>query len=448
MRWLLPWFACVLCACSVASGTSDVRSTVAARVRHPIAIESGASDQNAVQKLLTQPLDAERAVAIALLQNPRVAAALAELGVARSDVLAASHIDNPELEATIRFGKNAGEPEYDLRATENLTSLILWPIERGAASQQFEAAKLDAARAAIDLAFQVRRAFYAYQASLQLEALASVEHQAAEGAAQLATGLREAGNVTQLDRDTQAVLAEELSTALAQQRARSAAQRERLAALLGTANTTVKWTLAGTLADPAGPDPQAPALERAALAQSLELRALGRHADAASRTHDAAMVRAIVPQLRAGVSAERLIDESWTIGPTVGLALPIFDRGQGATARADADQAHAEALHAAVESETRAAAREVSVQLAAARAAAERYRDVILPLWAGIVDHTLRQYNAMETGVFQLVQAKREQLSAQHRYVTALREYWTLRSAAEQLQAGGSAAALAIEEAE
>src|SRR4051812_4660484 len=93
MRWTSPWFACALCACSVSSGTSDVRSIVVARVRHPIAIEPGGANANAdadsVQKLLAQPLDAERAVAIALLQNPRVAAALAELGVARSDVLAA-----------------------------------------------------------------------------------------------------------------------------------------------------------------------------------------------------------------------------------------------------------------------------------------------------------------------------------------------------------------------
>jgi cobalt-zinc-cadmium efflux system outer membrane protein len=434
--------AVALGACAVSHGTKDVQSMVEARVRHPIERPRAARPDDSAQKMLAQPLDVERAVAIALLQNPRVAAALAELGVARADVVSASRVANPDVEAAVRFAEHGSEPEFDLRATQDLTSVILWPIERGAAGVAFDAAKLDAARAVIDLSFAVRRAFYAYQAALQLEALARVELQAASGAAQLATGLREAGNVSQLDRDTQQVLAEELSTALAQRSAEAAAGRERLAVLLGVAAGDARWTLAGALAEPGAADPEARALEQRALAQSLELRALARRADAASRRHGAATVRAIVPHLNAGVSAERHIDEPWTVGPTVGLSLPIFDQGQGATARAGAEQAHAEALHAAVEGETRAAAREVSVQLAAARAAAVRYRDVIGPLWAKIVEQALQQYNAMETSVFQLVQAKREQLAAQHRYVTALRDYWTLRSAAEQLQAGGSVSAL------
>ena len=439
---LVPWLAGALCACSVAGGASDVRSVVADRIRHPIAIERTQRGDQAAKQMLAQPLDVEHAVAIAMLRNPRVAAALAQLGVARSEVVAASHIDNPELEATIGFAKSASRPELDLRATENLTSLILWPVERGAAGEVFEAEKLDAARAAIDLSFAVRRAFYAYQASLQLEALARVDLQAAEGAAQLAGGLRDAGNVTQLDSDTQRVLFEELSTAFAQRSAQAAANRERLALFLGVNDVPVKWTLAGTLAEPNGPDPQALALERTALRQNLELRALRRRAHAASRAHDAATVGAIVPNLHAGIAAGRQLNEPWTLGPTVGVSLPIFDQGQGKTSRAAAERERADALHAVVEAETRSAAREVSVQLAAARAAVERYRDVISPLWAGIVDQTLRQYNAMQVSVFQLVQAKREQLSAQNRYVLSLRDYWTLRSSAEQLLAGGSASEL------
>src|SRR6185436_18713591 len=105
------------------------------------------------------------------LQNPRLAASLAELGIARAEVVSASRIENPEAAGTLRFLEHGGKPEIELTATESLTSLILWPIARGAADKQFEAAKLEAARAALDLAFDVRRALYAYQASVRLQEL-------------------------------------------------------------------------------------------------------------------------------------------------------------------------------------------------------------------------------------------------------------------------------------
>jgi cobalt-zinc-cadmium efflux system outer membrane protein len=428
---------CALCACSVSHGTQEVRTTVAERIGHPVAIERSAEQDASAQKLLAAPLDAERAVAVAMLQNPRLRAALAELGIARAEVVAHSRIDNPEVDASMRFLPHADRPEYDLLATENLTSLILWPLERGAANAEFEAAKLDAARAAIDLAFVVRRAFYAYQASVQLEALVRMDWQAADAAAALATGLRAAGNITQLDHDTQRALAEELRTGLMQSSAEVVADRERLSALLGaTSGEAAAWKLAGGLPGPSAAEPQLAVLEQRALQRNLELRALATRQGAASREHDAAQLRGLVPQLRAGISLERRIDEPWGVGPAVGLRLPIFDQGQGATARAEAKQERAAALHEAVELEARAAARAVSTQLSAARSAVERYRDVLLPLWASILEQTQRQYNAMETGVFQLVQAKRAQLSVQQRYVLALRDYWLQRSAAEQLIAG------------
>jgi cobalt-zinc-cadmium efflux system outer membrane protein len=178
------------------------------------------------------------------------------------------------------------------------------------------------------------------------------------------------------------------------------------------------------------------ALERTALAENLDLRALALRAQAASRAHDVAVVRGIVPDLRAGVSAERRETEGWGVGPAVALRLPLFDQNQGASARAEAMQQGAQARGAAVELDIRAASRGVAQQLAAAREAALRYRDVVLPLWTSIVDQAQRQYNAMQISVFQLVSAKRGQLAAQEKYVLALRDYWLQRSAADQLVAG------------
>jgi cobalt-zinc-cadmium efflux system outer membrane protein len=422
-----------LTACSVPRGTSEVSTTVDKRIGHPIATEHGARERDAVQALLARPLDAERAVAIAMLQNPRLQASLAELGVARAAVVSASRIENPEASGALRFLANGGKPDIELMATESLTSLIALPIARGAADKEFEAAKLDAARAALDLAFEVRRAFYAYQASVRLQELAELASRAAEGSAALAGRLREAGNITQLDADSQTVLSEELRAELTQLTARAAAEREHLAALIGV---RAAFEVVRELSDPTGAERDAVALERTALAQNLDLRALALRAQAASRAHDVAVVRGVVPDLRAGVAAERRELEGWSVGPAVALRLPLFDQNQGASARAEAMQQSAQARGAAVELDVRAASRAVAKQLAAAREATLRYRDVVLPLWTSIVDQAQRQYNAMQISVFQLVSAKRGQLAAQQKYVLALRDYWLQRSAADQLVAG------------
>ena len=61
------------------------------------------------------------------------------------------------------------------------------------------------------------------------------------------------------------------------------------------------------------------------------------------------------------------------------------------------------------------------------------------------MSHTLREYNAMQVGVFQLLQARREQLEGKRAYVRTLRDYWQARTTLEQLLAGRLAGTLATD---
>jgi outer membrane protein TolC len=51
------------------------------------------------------------------------------------------------------------------------------------------------------------------------------------------------------------------------------------------------------------------------------------------------------------------------------------------------------------------------------------------------------QYNAMQVGVFQLLQARRDQLDTARMYVETLLEYWRTRAALQQILAGRLAGA-------
>ena len=84
----------------------------------------------------------------------------------------------------------------------------------------------------------------------------------------------------------------------------------------------------------------------------------------------------------------------------------------------------------------RAAARSATSRLTAARTNANYYRTVLAPLRQQIVHDTELEYNAMAASVFQLLQAKRDQIDTARAYVEELRDYWLARAEVEELAAG------------
>jgi outer membrane protein TolC len=86
--------------------------------------------------------------------------------------------------------------------------------------------------------------------------------------------------------------------------------------------------------------------------------------------------------------------------------------------------------------DVRSALRAARNRLASAHARALHHQRILVPARRRAVEQTLLQYNAMQVGVFQLLQARREQLDAELAQVEALREYWTSHAAFDALLAG------------
>ena len=125
---------------------------------------------------------------------------------------------------------------------------------------------------------------------------------------------------------------------------------------------------------------------------------------------------------------ERDADGTRTLGPGVEVPLPIFNQGQPALASAQARLRQSQRRYAALAVEVRAEVRRARSRMAAARDRAEYYRRVIVPIRRQIVEQTQLQYNAMLVGIFQLLQAKRDEIDAGREYVEALTDYWVARS--------------------
>lgn len=389
------------------------------------------------RQILSAPLTAQAAVRLAILGNADIQAAFARLGIARGQLIAALRLPNPELDGRLLFRKDRDAPDLELGATIDITSIFMIAPRESIASLELDAASLETAAVAMDVAIEARIAFIEFQTAQQVRDLRRTVTFAMSQSADIAQELLAAENVPELDALNERALYEESRVELAFAENEVIAARERLNAAMGLWGAEgAGWTVAAPIADPADAELDVTEVERVAVEKSLDLELTRIRYAAAGKRIDLGHAEAWVPHIGAGVSAELEGNEEWGVGPQVTLGLPLFYQGQGSIAIAQGEQALQQQYHAGSAVGVRAAARTLSSRLSVARDRALFYRNTMLPLRERILDQTQRSYNAMGIGVFQLIMAKRAQIETGGAYLEALREYWITRAEVESLLAG------------
>jgi outer membrane protein TolC len=428
-------FACV----SDDLGYQDVRSLTSARIGRDVRWDEHESSGHAkaqTKALLAKPLDAGSAVQIALLNNQGLQAAFEELGVARARYVQALQLPNPTLDGALRYrGGDSDEPSIEVEALIDISQLFFLAFRGGVANAEAEAAKASVAGRVLDLALQTRVAFYGYQAAEQTLELRRSILVALRASFEAAQNLHTAGNITDLSYANEQALYEESRVAYTRAEATLRAAREELSALLGLWGKDGDWTAEPRLADELLTDESLPSMEGQAIERSLDLEIIRRRFEAAARGANVARARGWMPELRGGVAAERE-EGQWGIGPAVAIEVPLFYQGQGEAGVALAQMRQEQKFYSDAAVRIRATSRSVAARLQLAAKSATYYKSVLLPLRERIVKETQLQYNAMSLGIFQLLQAKRDQIETARTYVEVLREYWVLRAEADQLLAG------------
>jgi outer membrane protein, heavy metal efflux system len=396
-----------------------------------------------VSALLEQELSLDNAVRVALMNNPQLRAELADLGIARGQLVQANLFPTVGFDFAVLFprGDSNHPNSWDVGAGIDLTSLILRGPRTDVARAELEAARIRAAGAALDLAYRVRLAYYEVQAAEQQLELFRTAMQAFGASYDAARELRRVGNAIELDVATEQTAYEGARIAVAEAEADVIDARERLNIQLGLFGRSISWRVGQRLPDPAASLGDLTRLETRAIDSSLELAETRAQLLALGRRIGVTKVAGILPDLDVGVSAERH-DGLWAVGPRVSGTLPLFDRLQG---QRIAQQAQLEGLRERYQANAvaiRASLRATRDRALSAQARVEQYRSTLLPLRARVVEETLLQYNAMQIGVFQLLQARRDQLEAGRSYVATLLEYWRSRAALEQILAGRSVASM------
>jgi outer membrane protein TolC len=389
----------------------------------------------AIDDLLAKPLDRDAVVRIALASNRRLQAQYDELGIAASEVAAATVLAPLRVDVEYKFRGDGDEVEIDV--VQDVLDLLQLAQRRGIASAELAAARARAVAATVDLVSRVEMAFFDVVAAIQEVELRQTAYDAASISADLAGRMRAAGNVSELSLAREQSQRERARVDLARAQLEAETRRESLNELLGLSGKRTRWTVTGQLPAIPSTAPALDTLEHDAIAANLELVAVRSDAEAAAGRVGVARVRSWLPELGVGVSADHKTGEGWDFGPALSFGLPLFNQGQGPRARAHAQLARARNLASATGTEIRARARSIRQQVLEAHGEARHLFDVVLPLQQRVLDESLKQYNAMNASTFELLLARRDLVDAGRQYIDAARRYWRAEAAARSLARGG-----------
>jgi cobalt-zinc-cadmium efflux system outer membrane protein len=427
---------------------NDVRATLADRGVARVEWNTGSADDarasDAVRTLLAREMTADDAVQIALLNNRRLQATFEDLGVAQADLVQAGLLSNPVFSLDLKFAEAGGGTMVEMAVAQEFLEILQLPMRKRLAGYALAAAKVRVGGAVLDLAGETRRAFFVHQAAVQTLDMRRQVAEATGVSADFARRLREAGNITILQRAREQALDEQARVDLVTAEADVLATRERLNALMGLWGTDTQWTLAARLPDIPAKDVAADdPVEPRAVERSLELAESRAAVEAAAEALGIRKTYAIFGggDVELGAAAEREAEGGWTVGPAVSVPIPLFDTGGAAVSRATAELRRTRQNYTATAVEVRAAARAALNRVIATRAAAERYRATVLPIRHTIVEQTQAENNAMLVGAFDVLRAKQDEIEAGAAYVNALRDYWIARTDFDQVMNGRMAAA-------
>lgn len=417
-----------------------VRELAASRGVEQIYWDSGTEADRTVAesiaKMLAEDLTAAEAVQVALLNNRHLQAEYETLRIAQADIVDAGLLKNPVFDGSIRFVESGGGEILDLGIALDFLDVLFIPMRKAVAAAEMDAAKLRVTLAVMDLAGETRAVYVQLQAAQQVLELQQTALAAQDASYELARRLREAGNTTALHLAGEQAAFEEARLVVTSSEESVASLRQRLNELMGVSGKLAAWTVTARLADATDELPTVEALEELALARSLDLQLARAEVEVAARRAGIARPEALLQHLQLGATAEREADGEWSVGPSVELLVPIFSQGQAGAARAEAQLRMSMRRYEAKSVELAAAVRAAHARALSARQQAQQIYTVILPLRQTIVAETLKEYNAMLVGAFQLFEAKRQLVFAGRQYVLALRDYWVARGDLELLSHG------------
>jgi cobalt-zinc-cadmium efflux system outer membrane protein len=420
---------------------SDIQKDIYGRTGHYISWSTGSEEDKAVEQkvheMLSGVITADQAVQVALLNNPQIQAFYERLGIAQARLVQAGLLKNPIFDASLRFVEGPGDDYIlEMGATQDFLDVLLVGLRVEREQANFDLVKAMVTSEVMNLAAQTQMAFFTYQGALQTYNTNVLISKAASLYYDAAKRLHDAGNITDLELAARRSVYEQSKIEVSSSHTKMLEQREELNILMGLWAKDTAWKTNEKLPDIPAKEMDISDIEQTAIQNSLDLVVAHRKMEIVAAQTDIDISKLVFPELITGAEAEREPDGTWSVGPAAAIGIPIFDTGQARKAAGAARIRQLWNEYTSLAIEIRAASRSAGYRLQNTREQADYYQEVIVPLAEEIFLETQLQYNAMQIGVFDLLNAKRMEYDSQRNYIQAIQNYWLARTELELLLSG------------
>ncbi len=366
-------------------------------------------------------LTEDEAVSIALCNNAAFLETLADLGIARADVVQAGVVANPTL--TLLFPSGSKQLEF----TAKLAADLLWlrPLKVKAAKLDYEKTAELLVQNGLNLIRDVKLAFAETLAAEQRLKLAEESATLSAKIEELARARVAAGDVSELEVGTVGIDTLQGNELVARSRYDVTVARERLRSLLGLglAGTPVTAVASGR---PPRISQNSAALVKIALASRPDLRAAEIAMEAAGARQG--LAKAEIFQLTASLDANRNRIETTQgagtrqrieVGPGLDVTIPIFNQNQGGRARAEAGLEKAARGYLTVRDRIMLEVREAHLRSLQAQQSYDQWHARILPPLEQAVGQSQQAFEAGNVAILLVLESTRKLTDARAKEAAA-----------------------------
>lgn len=391
-----------------------------------------AESRKSVEQMLAGGITLEESVGIAFLASPELQLSLEQLEIARSELVAASTPPNPVGVVGLRqtggsFAAYYPDESISIGVLQNVLALLTLPDRRAVAMHALERQRFVAAEQITTLAARVAEAWLDHAAALRIQALR--ERSAAAARAAIDTIIVQAANgngYTPLDVAVERNGLFTVEAAATRAALDTASTRARLGELLGLSGWRDDWQPVAELPPLPASDPDAAALEAAAMRQRFDTQAAAKVVDARLRSLASEKRFRWLGTLELGVFKDKAVGGTSFTGPSGVVEIPLFDQHQAQLLAADSELRTAMRQLEVIQLAARTQIRTHASEMQATRALLEQYERAVLPNQRFIA---AQLGTVGEPGQPDRLRLRLEALSAEEGQVGLLRDYWRARSA-------------------
>ncbi len=325
--------------CSIA-GCHATRPDVQADAARATGIDRAIVFREQGEPVDNPPLDSEtltltQATRLALEHDARIQSAIAKVRMAEADANQARLLPNPVLGIDVRYPRGHGAGQvFEATISEDLTQLLQKPAQIAAADDRLRGAAADALSVVLDVMAEVQSVFIS---ACEVEAETRISAGRDAGLRrihEIAVLRQNVGDASRLDVMTLESQIAQTALDSSDLRLRQKDLRLQLAKLIGEPRAKADWRLVPpetpmNLAASESEWLETGLLHRPELQSKVwELRALG----------DDLTIASLSPIQGANIGAHVERDPAWRWGPTLSIPLPVFDWGQQARTKVEAQR--------------------------------------------------------------------------------------------------------------